>query len=204
MARKLANGLTDQQKAFCDAYRADPEKNASRAYKSAYPGCKSDAAARAEASKLLTNPNVSSYLDAKEQKATQKADITEERILGELAKIAFFDPRKLYDEAGNLLPIKDWPDEVAGAVASVEFQVERHESGDEVVTGTKKVRMWDKKGALELLGKSRAIKMFVERLEHTGKDGGPIETSNKIDLSDLTKDERAALAGIISRRAGKS
>lgn len=45
---------------------------------------------------------------------------------------------------------------------------------------------------------------LAERQEHTGKDGGPIQTERKPDLSDLDPDERDAIRAILSRRAGKS
>lgn len=37
---------------------------------------------------------------------------------------------------------------------------------------------------------------YRERVEHTGKDGGPIETNAKVDLSALTPDQLRAIASI--------
>lgn len=53
--------MTDRQQVFADEYLKD--MNAARAYRLAYPRVKSDAAARANASRLLTNANVRAYID---------------------------------------------------------------------------------------------------------------------------------------------
>lgn len=53
--------MTDKQRKFCDEYLIDA--NATRAYKAAYPHIKSDDAARACASRLLTNANIKNYID---------------------------------------------------------------------------------------------------------------------------------------------
>ena len=63
--------MTDKQRRFCDEYVIDC--NATRAYKAAYPNIKSDEAARACASKLLTNANVKNYIDERlEQISSEK------------------------------------------------------------------------------------------------------------------------------------
>ena len=53
--------MTEKQKKFADEYLID--LNATRAYKAAYPNVKKDESARVNASKLLTNANIKSYLD---------------------------------------------------------------------------------------------------------------------------------------------
>lgn len=87
MARKDANGLTDQQRKFCDLYLANG-LNASKAYQEAYPKCKTEASARASASQLLTNPNVSEYLAVQAQKVTEKAEVSAEWVIANFKKIA--------------------------------------------------------------------------------------------------------------------
>lgn len=54
-------GLTEKQKRFCEEYMID--YNATRAYKAVYKNCKKDESARANASKLLTNTNVKTYIE---------------------------------------------------------------------------------------------------------------------------------------------
>ena len=57
--------MTDKQRKFCDEYLI--EAHATRAYKAAYPHVKSEDAARACASRLLTN-NIKSYIDEQLEK----------------------------------------------------------------------------------------------------------------------------------------
>ena len=53
----------------------------------------------------------------------------------------------------------------------------------EKVGVTRKVKFWDKPRALELLGKY--LKMFTDKFEHTGKNGGPI-TFKVVDYGNTT------------------
>ena len=55
------NKLNPNQQIFCDEYLID--RNATRAYRKAYPNVKSDDVAKAAGSRLLANVNVSAYLD---------------------------------------------------------------------------------------------------------------------------------------------
>ena len=59
--RQVKDDMTDKQKKFADEYIIDC--NATRAYKAAYPHVKSEGAARACASQLLTKPNIKEYID---------------------------------------------------------------------------------------------------------------------------------------------
>lgn len=69
--------LTPKQRIFCNEYLID--MNATRAYKKAYPNVKKDETARVNASRLLTNANVKSYLEDQLKKIEDEsiADATE-------------------------------------------------------------------------------------------------------------------------------
>ncbi|MCZ9313171.1 MAG: terminase small subunit [Methanocorpusculum sp.] len=62
--------VTDKQRKFADEYLIDT--NATRAYKAAYPHVKSDDAARACASRLLTNANIKQYIDEQLEKISSE------------------------------------------------------------------------------------------------------------------------------------
>lgn len=72
--RRNANGLTDNQQAFCDAYLID--RNATRAYKAAYPRIKNDNAASTAGARLLRNVRVSEYL-AQQEAALHDASVAD-------------------------------------------------------------------------------------------------------------------------------
>ena len=92
-----------------------------------------------------------------------------EAILLELRRIGMADIRKLYDDDGNLLEVTQWPAEVAKFVSSIEVSelFEGFGKEREHVGFVKKVKLWNKEKALELLGKN--ISMFNEHHTHSGK-----------------------------------
>lgn len=116
------------------------------------------------------------------EKQQERTRITADQALKEMAKIAFADIRNAFDEDGNLLSIRDMPEDVAKAVAS--FKVFTNPRKDEDVqeeTLTKSIRCWDKTKALDQIGKH--FNMFVERREHSGPDGEPIQHEHTVGLS---------------------
>lgn len=63
--------------------------------------------------------------------------------------------------------------------------------------GDKPAQMRDRLKASELLARSQGD--FVERVEHTGKDGAPIQLASGVDLSSLTGGELADLEGLLEK-----
>lgn len=83
--------------------------------------------------------------------------IAPSRILREIAAIAYFDMRRLYDSEGNLLKPKDWPDDVARALSSMKTVKKNLTTGDGKVDDVIEPRLWDKPKALELLAKHKGL-----------------------------------------------
>lgn len=79
--------LTAKQKMFIDEYLID--LNATRAYKAAYPKCKTERSARTNGSRLLTNANIQEEITKQQHKIQERTKITQDMIVQELAKIAF-------------------------------------------------------------------------------------------------------------------
>lgn len=82
-----------------------------------------------------------------------------DRIAQELECIGFSDPLAIFDEDDNLLPIRQWPEDMRRALAGIEvFEEYEGQGKDKVYIGrTKKVRFWDKTGALNSLAKLRML-----------------------------------------------
>lgn len=155
--------MTDAQKRFCDEYLID--LNASRAYKVAYPSCKKDETARANGSRLLTKANIQNYISEQIEEQKKRTEITQDKVLNELAKIAFGDIRKLYTETGSLKNIQDMDNEAIAMLAGLEVfeEYDGYGADRERVGETKKVKLTDKLKALELLGKHLGI--FKDKLD---------------------------------------
>ena len=157
--------MTDAQKRFADEYLID--LNATRAYKVAYPNCKKDETARANSSRLLTNANIQNYISEKQKEIEKRTEVTQDMVVQELAKIAFFNIKDIYTENGTLKPIKDIDDNTSKAIASVKtlqkvgsmkINVNMQGQDEEVPLEhieeqTIEFRTNDKVKALELLGK---------------------------------------------------
>jgi phage terminase small subunit len=89
-----------------------------------------------------------------------------DRILQEAARLAYADLRQLYDENGRLLPIKQWPDDLAAAVGGVEVVKRNMDPHDGKVEDVVKVKLWDKLKALEVLAKNQGI--LKDQVLHDG------------------------------------
>ena len=74
----------------------------------------------------------------------------------EIARIAFQDVRKFFNEDGNLVPIHELDDDAAAAIAGMDIDElwAKDENGDSSQVGvTKKIKRFDKTKALEMLAK---------------------------------------------------
>ena len=171
--------LTDLQWMFANEYPVDLN-----ATKAAIRAGYSEKTARVQACQLLTMPKIQDAIKQVMADRAKRLQITQDRVLEEYAKIAFadikdyviFDTVKTitgHDENGR--PIIDYKtivelkpsEQVDGRVIS-EVSISKD--------GTLKFKLHDKKGALDSVGKH--LGMFIEKHEHTGKEGGPIEFSN--------------------------
>lgn len=88
------------------------------------------------------------------------------RVLREAGRLAYSDIRELFGPDGNFLPIKQWPDDIARAVSSVEVVKKNVTTGDGKVDDVLKVRLWDKAGKLQDLMKHHG--QLTDKVEHSG------------------------------------
>lgn len=123
------------------------------------------------------------HKEAYEQAVAASSEYMIQMIRDELKSIASIDIRQAYDESGSLKPVKDWPENLAKVVSNIESA--EINAGEETIGQVKKITLWNKIKALELLGKN--LSMFVDRHEFTGKvtledlvnssmQGGVVET----------------------------
>jgi phage terminase small subunit len=127
----------------------------------------------------LRKPEIQAAIAAAQQKRAERTEITQDRVLQELARIAFFDLRKLYREDGSLKAMHELDDDAAAVLAGVDVVETK---GNAAIGGAegirhvpefvKKVKIPDKVGALGLA--MRHLGMLKDKMEHTGADGGPI------------------------------
>lgn len=135
--------LTPKQERFVQEYLID--LNATAAYKRAGYVAKGNAA-EVNASRLLRNAQVQSEIARRSKKTADKYELTQDLIIRSIVQELAFDPAKLYDGQGQLLPIAELPEDVRMALTSIEF--EQHGSPEAPVF-VRKVKWAQRQGARE-------------------------------------------------------
>jgi len=150
--------LTPKQRRFVDEYLID--LNATQAAIRAKYSAKT---AASQGERLLRNVEVQAALTSSMSARSERTQITQDRVLQEYARIAFFDPRNLFNADGTPKPITELDDDTAAALAGVDLQDVYEGYGDErVFIGyTKKYKVADKKGALDSV--ARHLGMFTPK-----------------------------------------
>jgi phage terminase small subunit len=172
--------LTENQKRFVDEYLID--LNATRAYKAAYKNVKKDETAAVNGSRLLRNAKVKKYLDERMKEREKRTEITQDMVLKELAKIGFEDIKD-YLEYRTVKMVVEYDPETEEPIIDYRQIIDVIDSKDVDTSviqevsigkdGTFKFKLYDKQKALVDIGKH--LGMFTDKMEVTGKDGGPIE-----------------------------
>lgn len=148
--------MTKKQKIFADEYLID--LNATRAYKVAYPSVKKDETAAQAGSRMLRNVKVAAYIQERMEERQKRTEITQDRVLEELAAIAFA-------RATDFAEIKDDRVIIKDTAGLTERQIKAIAGIKEGKFGIE-LKLNDKEKALELLG--RHLGMFKDRLEVSG------------------------------------
>lgn len=149
--------------------------------------------AESQASRLLRNVKVSKVVALNRaqvvESAMKKTELSVERTLVEVSRLGFHDPRRMLTDAGAVKPMKEWDDEIAACVASMEVE-EITVNG--VAVGTlKKVKFWDKNSALE-----KAMKHLGQYAEDNKQRSGVKDMSDEQlqrQIERLSKEHRASL-----------
>ena len=150
--------LTPKQQAFVAEYLVD--LNATQAAIRAGYSAKT---AEQQASRLLSNVKVAEAIAERMKERASRTEITQDRVLKEYARLAFFDPRKLFDSAGRPKAIHELDDDTAAVVAGLDVvNVGNAELGEGEVL---KFKLADKKGALDSV--ARHLGMFNDKLDLT-------------------------------------
>lgn len=163
--------LTPRQARFVQEYLVDLNGKQA-AIRSGY----AEKGAEVTASKLLMVPKVKrAVMDAKAARS-ERTKIDADWLLSRLAEEADADMADLYDAAGALRPVSEWPPIWRkGLVQGLDVEEMRGPDGA-VVGQVRKVKISDRVKRLELIGRHIDVGAFRDRIEHTGKDGGPIQT----------------------------
>lgn len=169
--------LTAKQKQFCNEYLID--LNATQAaIRSGY----SKKFAEAKSYAMLEKPQIKAYISEKMKVREHRTEITQDKVLQELAKIAFANTTD-YVEVKDMgqykmvstKPTKDMTLDQVVAIASIK----QGANGIEI-------KLHDKVRALEDIG--RHLGMFKDKIEVSGSINNPYEGLTVDDLKKLIND----------------
>ena len=187
--------LTPRQRCFVAEYLVD--LNATQA---AIRAGYSERTAASIASENLRKPDIATAIVAAKARRAERTELDQDRVVLELARIAFSDLRNVVEWDGGGLHFRD-SDELTPDVAAAVREIRsdrrrmRGRDGRETEREERHVRLYDKPKALELLG--RHLGLFPTRMEHSGPEGRP--ATMEAAMAELTSDEiRALLAGLRS------
>ncbi len=139
--------LTPKQKRFVAEYLVDLNATAA-AKRAGY----SEKTACEQAARLLANVKVQTAVQEAKQARQERTEITQDMVLREMSKLAFFDIRKMFDKNGKPLDISALDADTAAALVGLDVQDVTDNDGN-YIGFVKKYKMADKIRALELLGK---------------------------------------------------
>jgi phage terminase small subunit len=173
--------LTAKEEKFCNEYLID--LNATQAAIRAGYSKKSACSIGAE---NLRKPHLKKIIDYKKLEIQVNIGVSAEMVAKELAKIAFFDPRMLFNSDGSAKPLDDIDDINITSIAGIEIEelYEGFGRDRKRIGRTKKFKLADKIAALEKLGKH--LGMFVDY--HKDLTDKPIH----INITNCSLEEAAA------------
>lgn len=164
------DGLNNRQRRFIDEYLID--LNATQA---AIRAGYSRKTASEQSFSLLRKPQIQHAIQLKQKELANQAGVTRQRIIAELAKVAFCDTRKLFNDNGTLKPLTEIDDDTAGALAMVESsEFSPGDGAGQALAITRKIKLWDKLSALEKL-----IKHLGLNAEPKPESGAATENANE-------------------------
>ncbi len=155
--------LSAKEEQLCREFIADFAGNQVRSYMHVF-GTENYDSARTKSSQVFAKVNIKNRIAELQQERNKRLEITGDRVLREIAKLAFYDPRNFFDEDMRLKPINELDPDHAAIIAGIETlhkTVGGEKDGCVVLT---KIKMADKGANLERLGKH--FKLFTEKHEH--------------------------------------
>ena len=148
--------LNERQKLFVAEYLKD--LNATQAAIRAGYSAKT---AYAIAEKLLRKAEIKQAIQEAMKARSDRTEITQDRVLQELARLAFFDPRKMFHGDGSPKAIHELDDDTAAAISGLDVvNVGNSEIG---IGQVLKYKIADKGAALA--NAMRHLGMFTDKLD---------------------------------------
>lgn len=168
--------LTPKQAKFVASYIA----NGMNATRAAITAGYSEKTACEIGAENLRKPLIANAIAKRTEKGLAKMDFSVDRTLEYVARMAFFDPKELFEDDGSLKRIQDIPESARTVMAGLEVSDiwDSGEGEQKSIIGTlKKIKLSDRKGALDMLMRYHALYKDKEKeplelqltIKHVGK-----------------------------------
>ena len=123
---------------------------------------------------VFNKPHIRTALEWLQKEYLRSIGATLTNVVTQMTHIAFLDPRKVVDsETGAPIPLHQLDHATAAALEGVEI-TQTEFNGASTITKTK-YKFNSKLKAIQQLGEHLGLFNQVQKVELTGKDGGPIE-----------------------------
>lgn len=167
----MARPLTPRQAAFVSEYLID--LNATQA---AIRAGYSERTARATGAENLTKPDIATAIAEAQEARAERLQIDADTVLQEIAKLAYVNMRdfiRLTPNGDAFIDLSDLTRDQAAALAEITVEDFLDGRGDDAREVRRvKIKLADKKGSLELLGKH--LGLFTDRVDLTS-GGQPLK-----------------------------
>ncbi len=177
----LAQTCNEKERAFASEYIID--LNATQAVlRSGCFNVNSLEAAGVAGARLLARDRVSALIDILKAQRLSRVNLTADSVLHELSLLANSNiGHYLVDDSGNVQLAAGAPEGAMRAIQSIKRKktVREDKEGNLTITYDVELKLWDKPAPLKLQGKH--VGLFPDKMELTGKNGGPIEAVTRIE-----------------------
>ncbi|MGO8915284.1 MAG: terminase small subunit [Stellaceae bacterium] len=138
---------------------------------------------------LLKNPEIAGEIAKRQGQLAIRLEISAERLVTEMARLAFCDPRKLFGPDGMLRHINELDDDMAAAISSVEVLTRPMKNAPlGMIEQITKIRLHGKNGAIQNLARALGLRGFRPSvLDLPPPDPSP-NGQGRIALGDLLSD----------------
>jgi phage terminase small subunit len=180
------------QERFIDEYLVD--LNATQA---AIRAGYSPKTADQQGSRLLKNVKIATEIARRQAERRNRTEVTADRVIIELGRIALLDPRMAFNHDGTMKPIHELDPALVATLASVETEEEVTDAPGKptVVTRLRKVRFWNKVDALTTLCKHFGLLTDKLRVEGEVK----IHTPPPLNLAGMNAEELSQFRQLVAR-----
>lgn len=170
-AGQAKSAVKQRRTRFIKEYLKD--KNATRA---AIAAGFAEKTAYSQGSRLLKNVEIKSQIETEFEKVNKKLDVSVERVLLEMARLAYFDPQAFVNPDGSVKPLSEVDEDSRRAIAGFEVAELFEGNGEDrgLAGYIKKFKLADKGANLERLAKH--LDMF--------KQSKPIDVNITVSLAD--------------------